>query len=321
MCNQSRHHTALHDSFQSYESQAQSGGPSTITTGCSVSTITDITIEKTHSHEIKDDAEPTESLVCNVQIENPVLLETGQIMLKNDGSYECKASVLMDRGSMQSYLTSKMANMLDLRPISRKSMYVNGFGGHTTRKVYDVANVGVHTNEGTKYIEVIITDQIVKPIVRTGWKKCLDYKYIPKQMLADDFLDDVFKTDCLIGCDSAYLFLNTHVIKGEGPTVQFSNLGCFLSGPMRQSGLCTDTNVTTGIIAKWDTVNNDIFVNNHVPYTDKQLDYFVQESNLIQSKDEDNYGNVFIQNYVDRIKWMLLCPTNMETNLVPYPVS
>ena len=73
----------------------------------------------------------------------------------------------------------------------------------------------------------------------------MDYKYIAGQELADDFEDDVFKIDCLIGCDSAYLFLDTRIIKGEGPTVQFSNLGCFISGPLKQSDQC-HTNPVTG---------------------------------------------------------------------------
>ena len=85
--------------------------------------------------------------------------------------------MLLDRGSMQSYLTCQMEKSLELTPTSRPSMYVNGFGGHTTRKVYDVAKVGVLTSEGIKYIDVLITEEIVKPIIRSDWKKCLDYQY------------------------------------------------------------------------------------------------------------------------------------------------
>ena len=86
-------------------------------------------------------------------------------------------------------------------------------------------------------MDVLITDEIAKPIVRKGWNKCLEFDYIANQNLADNFQDETFKIDCLIGCDSAYQFLDNHSIKGEGPVLQPSNLGCFVSGTLRQIGL------------------------------------------------------------------------------------
>ena len=101
---------------------------------------------ETTTTSIADITKYMESHAGNAKIENPVLLETGQVIMQND-SQKCNANVLIDRGSKLSYITQDIAKVLQLKPKYRRSMKVNGFGGHSTRKFYDIANVGVITTE------------------------------------------------------------------------------------------------------------------------------------------------------------------------------
>jgi len=298
-CKRSRHHTALHDSFGN-KPQGEVPVAATSTTGCAVNTHLDYTVDADVDYTVhQSDLAPT-TVGCSVNMDNPVLLETGQVTMENN-SKNCRASVLMDRGSMQSYLTREVANVLNLQPYSCKSMFVNGFGGHTTKKVYDVAKVGVQTIEGTKHIEVLITDQIVKPILRKGWKRCLEYEYVASQKLADNFEDDLLKIDCLIGCDNAYLFLDNRIIKGEGPVVQFSNLGCFVSGPLKQVGQNSNHSCTTAIISRYVSVNDMLLQQDNSQLNDKSLEFYMKDSNLSQIEYMDNLEDTFVRNYMENI--------------------
>lgn len=166
--------------------------------------------------------------------ETPILLETGQIIVKSENS-SCEASVIIDRGSMHSYVTSKLADQLGLKPHDNKIMYVHGFGGHTIKKAFNVVNIGVQTTDGVINIDTLVSDEIVKPIYRTGWEKCLQLDYVACENLADNFQNKIFQVDVLIGCNTAYLFLENKIKKGNGPMLQFSNLGCFVSGPLDPS--------------------------------------------------------------------------------------
>jgi hypothetical protein len=100
-----------------------------------------------------------------------VLLETGCVSLEN-GDTKIKAGILIDRGRMLSYVHGDTAAKLGLQAQGKRSLNVNGFGFHVSKRCYDVASISVATTEGPKQIEVLITNEIVKPINQLGWKKC-----------------------------------------------------------------------------------------------------------------------------------------------------
>jgi hypothetical protein len=170
--------------------------------------------------------------------------------------------------------------------------------------VYDIANVGIVTSEGTIFIDVMISDEIVKPILRPDWKKCLELEYVARENLADDFEDDVFNVDCLIGCDSAYLFLDNKMTKGDGPTVQFSNIGCFVSGPLNQAQQCSTNLNTTAIISNLDKFNTDV-IGNKFPCECAHDVLDVQPlTDCTASKQSEFDTRAFTQAYVDRIQYL-----------------
>jgi hypothetical protein len=69
----------------------------------------------------------------------------------------------------------------------------------------------------------------MKPINQQGLVACQEYDYIAQ---IEDFCETEFIVDVMIGCDHAFEFLENKIVKGEGPTVQHSNLGCFVSGSL-----------------------------------------------------------------------------------------
>ncbi|XP_074661910.1 uncharacterized protein LOC141914576 [Tubulanus polymorphus] len=125
-----------------------------------------------------------------------VLLETGQINLENNGHKFKNANLLLDHGSMLSYIRKDIATAHGLKPRYQRSLTVNGFGGHTSKRVYDIV-----TTEGTIHIDVAISNEIVKPIYRKRWAECLEFPEISRlDHLADNFEAELFTVDILIGC-------------------------------------------------------------------------------------------------------------------------
>jgi carbon monoxide dehydrogenase subunit G len=106
-----------------------------------------------------------------------ILLETGKVKLINENK-EISAGVLIDRGSMTSYIRRETAVQLGLKPHHKQPLNVNGFGGHSSKRIYDVAYVNVKTDDGITTIEVLVTNEIVKPIKQVGWDACQAFDYI-----------------------------------------------------------------------------------------------------------------------------------------------
>ncbi|XP_064642461.1 uncharacterized protein LOC135496842 [Lineus longissimus] len=226
-----------------------------------------------------------------------VLLETGRVTLEN-GDAQIKAGVLIDRGSMLSYIRKDTAVKLKLQPHGKQYLNVNGFGGHVSKRCYDMASVNVATNEGPKVMDVLITDEIVKPINQSGWKKCLNHDYIKELPLADNLGAKTGKLtiDLLIGCDSAYLFLENRIITGKrGPTIQFSNIGCFLSGPLEIiQGDSADA--TTAVVGQGDNESED---------REAELLKTYMESITVKNDEgsDGKYDDQFLSNYLDKMQF------------------
>jgi hypothetical protein len=237
------------------------------------------------------------NIVGQSHVDNTVLLETGKVTLKH-GYRESQAGILMDRGSMSSYIRRDTAQKLGLKPHNTQILHVNGFGGHTSRKAYDVTHVDVVTRDGIKTITVLVTDEIVKPINQQGWAACQEYDYIAQiEDLANDFCDTEFIVDVMIGCDHAFEFLENKIVKGEGPTVQHSNLGCFVSGPLFptklvHSAIATSTESTKDV----DETENDAEIHS--------LESFLK-ANVVQNSGEkvEDWEEQFKQEFIEKIQF------------------
>ena len=161
---------------------------------------------------------------------NPVLLKTAVISVRN-GEISQKANVFIDEGSSLSYITTQLAKKLCIKPHCTKTVHINTFGGATSTNTYDVGSVSIITDEGTVTVDTLIKDVIVTPIDRRNWAESLRSPHITKLQLADDFSQDSFPVQVLIGMDSVWQFLKPDVIYGY-PTAQASSLGYLLSGKL-----------------------------------------------------------------------------------------
>ena len=196
---------------------------------------------------------------------------------------------------MYSYINKDCAKTLNLSPHSSQKLFIHGFGGHSTCGCYDVTSVNINTSEGIKSINVLITDEIVKPIKQDGWSSCLQYEYIANlPSLANDFKDRHMTIDLLIGCDHAFEFLENKIIKGEGPMVQFSSLGCFISGPLYQE---SPTHATTATAV-------DINDNESSPDEITHLESYLR-SNILPDTDasDDDHDESFISDFMNKIQF------------------
>ncbi|XP_064648595.1 uncharacterized protein LOC135500858 [Lineus longissimus] len=230
-------------------------------------------------------------------INQTVLLETGHVTLKNE-ERSVMAGLMMDRGSMSSYIRREIAQKLNLRSKGAQSLYVNGFGGHSSKRVNQIVDVIIKTSDGDKVIDALVTDEIVKPIRQQGWGACLDcdYRAEHETNLANNFTEDPFIVDIMIGCDHAFEFLENRIIKGDGPTVQFSNLGCFVSGRLKPQKSRT-------VLTACNTENNamDCF------REDSQIDHLenvlranvLSDTGMTDMDYEDNYK----EKYMERIQF------------------
>ena len=204
----------MHDHFAN---QQQKSATNNVTTGCAVTPRHQQQPVELKLPQVKETLVSTRKQTQSTDNRktDTVLLQTGKVKL-SENNKQVTAGVLFDTGSMKSYLRRNIQQQLNLQPHSKQSLYVNGFGGHSTQKTYDIANVDVLTRDGVKTIEVMITDEIVKPIKQDGWAACLEYDYISElDCLANDFSDDQLVVDLLIGCDYAFEFLENKIIKGD----------------------------------------------------------------------------------------------------------
>ncbi|XP_074641220.1 uncharacterized protein LOC141898970 [Tubulanus polymorphus] len=237
---------------------------------------------------------PETATVSSVLDDEIVLLETGKVGLSH-GDRHITAGCLIDRGSMLSYLRREAAVRLRLPTHGKHTLFVNGFGGHTTRKEYDCAYVSVDTTEGVKTIAVLITDQIVKPIRQEQWARCLNYDYIRELPLANDFRDEKFVVDLLIGCDCA--FLENRMVKGDGPTVQHSNLGCFVSGPLISRNCRVHGVVAAGSLDVGETPKE-------IDEEAERLDRYFQSTPIhCADVNDSEYDNKFKRDYMDQLQY------------------
>jgi hypothetical protein len=73
-------------------------------------------------------------------------------------------------------------------------------------------------------------DVIEKSAYHTGWNTCVSLPHIEGLELADDFHDEKFIVDVLIGADCALKFSRGECVHGNGPTTRLSNVGALLVG-------------------------------------------------------------------------------------------
>ncbi|XP_064635803.1 uncharacterized protein LOC135492984 [Lineus longissimus] len=305
------HHTSLHDYFanSSRINPPRNNSQQHATSGCAIAPQSHCTVtvrkeqppianplDTENTHAIPSETQNQEKSKPKEQEMDIILLETGKVKLLNDDK-ETIAGVLIDRGSMVTYISKEAATRLGLKPHRKRPLNVNGFAGHVTKRIYDAAYVNVKTNDGIQTIEALISnDEIVKPITQIGWDACQEYNYIAGLDLANDFSDRALTIDLMLGVDFAFEFLENRMVKGDGPTVQFSNIGCFVSGPLRPK--MTPTIITTA--SSEATPHKVAIQDNELAFLESYL-----QANALHTSDvtDTEYDQKFKDEYLSKIQY------------------
>ena len=164
--------------------------------------------------------------------------ETTTILLKTakalaiSADKKLMARIFFDEGSQRSYVPTAFATQLDLAPKKYEFLSVYGFGGKVLERSYGVTDIGLETPTGIENVRVLITDEIVQPLQQHCSQDLQSHPRFRDLPLANDFTDNSFTVDILLGADAAYRFLGNVSPASSHPVVQDSKFGYILSGPL-----------------------------------------------------------------------------------------
>jgi hypothetical protein len=79
---------------------------------------------------------------------NTILLKTA-VTTVQCGEISCTARLFLDEGSSLSYISTELAEKLQVKSNCKQTVHVNTFGGKTQNNTFDVCSVDIITDEGT----------------------------------------------------------------------------------------------------------------------------------------------------------------------------
>ena len=141
-----------------------------------------------------------------------VFLKTAVVEAHFKGFKE-RANILIDEGSQRTFITSRLAKLLRLKPLWRESLLLSGFSMNPTGiEYYDVTKLFIVGLNGSLIeMKAIIIDRLVSPLDDPHRKLAASLNTAQQQRH------------------------NDKVIRGAGPTAIESKIGYLLSGPLSAS--------------------------------------------------------------------------------------
>ena len=194
-----------------------------------------VTFDSNSSNIFADSAiansSPTERKISLSATNHVILLKTAKAsVVVNDKTVI--ANVFFDEGSQRSYIRAGFANKLGLKPESYDLLSVSSFGGYVTQQNYSLSTIGIDTPTGIELVKVLVSDEIVQPLNQSGCSRLKNDPRFQDFKFANDFNEDSFEVDILIGADAAYRFLGAIDTRINDMFIQSSKFGSIVSGPM-----------------------------------------------------------------------------------------
>lgn len=168
-----------------------------------------------------------------------VFLKTAVVEALFKGFKE-RANILIDEGSQRSFITSRLAKLLRLKPLWRESLLLSGFAKNQTGvQYYDVTQFFIVGLNGSLIkIKAIIIEHLVSPLDDPHRKLAASLPHLRGLQLAHPPSEATsFNIDILIGANFYWTLVSDKVIRGAGPTATESRIGYLLSGPLSASSV------------------------------------------------------------------------------------
>ena len=165
-----------------------------------------------------------------------VALQTA--LARVEGSEKSKVRVLYDSGSQKTFISAKVVDKLDLKPLREEELGIKTFGKSEPelkkRAVYEVALAPLHGHGRSVVVEAFIVDEISTISNIHVEKVKLDYEHLSNIYFSDVSKFDVLEIDILIGSNHLWNFQEGQVIRGglKEPVAVKTALGWVLSGPV-----------------------------------------------------------------------------------------
>ncbi|XP_069168620.1 uncharacterized protein [Procambarus clarkii] len=194
----------------------------------------------TYSRPKVEDSIPTTVQYCKVQQTKSVqsakskgntTLPTAQITILNKRA-KVHTRGLFDQGSQRTYITKKLADELQLRPVAQMSFNISGFVTDAGPQVYQVVQPSVRLGRYVCRVQAIVVDKIPVDLQVQGLRATAKFLRNRGIKLADNIKSDHL-TDfgLLVGTDYCHRFIGSPT-KYQGITMLNSAGGKLLSGPV-----------------------------------------------------------------------------------------
>ena len=190
---------------------------------------------------------------CSVSCGEQVALQTA--LARVEGKEKSRVRVLYDSGSQKTFISAKVVNKLDLKPLREEMLAIKKFGESEPeikkREVYKVTLAPLKGNgEGVK-VEAFVVDEIstIHNIHVETIKK--DYAHLCNVYFSDVCRsEDILEIDVLIGSNYLWSFQLGEVIRGgqQEPVAVKTLLGWCLSGPVASKSVCFNSDALVSLV-------------------------------------------------------------------------
>ena len=270
--------------------------------------------------------------------DNVVLLRTAKaIVLVNDKTLP--ANILFDEGSQRSYIRADFAKQLGLQPDSYKFLSISSFGGAVTKQNYCVSTIGLKTPSGIELVKGLISDEIVQPLNQGSYSYLRSDPHFQDIDLANDFNDENFVVDVLLGAGAAYRFLGPVDPRFIKPLIQTSKFGSIVFGPIpntisarnnsadtqesRSLHTATTDSITAFKANSQESSTSSLSIENLIDNATLSLQlYRILQNQYVNYDVDEQRANHFIQNYqqqVDLREGQYFAPVPWKADHPPLP--
>ena len=187
---------------------------------------------KEDSSELTGEPKTTTTTVSS-KAKGTVLLQTARATAVNDVTTEtASVRILLDTGSQRTYITNRLKEKLNLRPVKSETLHLNTFGDQRyTKQRCDVVNLRLQGSQGEIEISALCFPKICSAV--SAKINVNNYAHLQGLELADTSIVEGSQQniDVLIGSDFYFDVVSGDVVCGNsGPVALSSTFGWILSG-------------------------------------------------------------------------------------------